>query len=173
MCLKKYGETLGETGFAKEKKKLRRVYGGVSSQSRNTGTKSATIQRRIKHKENYPARSGEARRGRYIDVLRNRKEYCLWILSQLVKRMEFIAQFQRYGRDRIERYDIPIGRSRSMMKGGNCITQRRRAGVDKNRAISEDELLRRHQLYGGSGFLRSQFHTQGATIIARGSMVRW
>ena len=56
----------------------------------------------------YIARFGETGGGIYIDVLKNRKEYCLWILARPAMRNEFTADPQSYVRGRIARYDFPI-----------------------------------------------------------------
>ena len=93
-----------------------------SPQARNTRIQEMTIQRRIMHKDEHIATFGESRGWQYIGVLKNRQEYSLWILSQPVKRNEFIEDPQRYlsggwGGGGITRRYFPIGPDLSNEEG--------------------------------------------------------
>ena len=79
-----------------------------SSQSRNAGVKAINIQKRIRHNDEFLMRYGEER-GRYMDALEFRREYCNWILRHPAGCNESVAYFQEYARDRIPRYLHSIG----------------------------------------------------------------
>ena len=65
--------------------------------------------RGVTHAGNFIMRFGETQGGKYSDFLRDRPEYCLWILAPPAKCKESISDVQSYVRDKVVRYDFPIG----------------------------------------------------------------